>query len=259
MDHFSAAVTDNGKVAEQTPPKTGLTPVEGRSPADGTEPATARSIGSSEHVAAAGGPPALEPLTPLQPRRQVDLTTAVLPELGNLAPVESLTVRELKGVGQTFTAQLDLMLAFHGLAYKGQNEYETQYQVIAPPLSHDPRVMSRVTRIAFVPGFAWATFEVVLLPIKLSAFGRRILDDLAKLKPRFPNYKSFIQWQATKKRHVVYVHDLSAQEASIIADVKWPTKHQILEALQLAAYDSLEDLMAANEEIRALVTSKEVK
>src|SRR5262245_54377543 len=257
MDYSLTAAADNGKVAEQTPPKTGHAQVEGQNSAAMTESAPTRLAGTD--AAAASGPPALEPLTSLQPRRKVDLTIAVLPEPGNLAPVESLTVRELKGVGETFTAQLGLMLAFHGLAYKGQHEYETQSQVIAPPLSHDPRVMSRVTRIAFVPGFAWATFEVVLLPIKLSAYGCRILDDLAKLKPRFPNYKCFVQWQATKKRHVVYVHDLSAQEASIIADAKWPTKRRVLQALQFTSFDNLEDLMTVNEELRALVTSKEVK
>jgi hypothetical protein len=174
-----------------------------------------------------------------------------------MAAVESLTVQECKGVGQTFSANMDGMLSFHGLVYK--HEYETTYQVIAGPLLNDPRVMSRATRIAFVPAYSWSTFEVVLLPVKLTIYGRRVLEDLWKVQPEFPNRKTFVHWDPAKKRHIVFVDDLCDQECSIIAGVKWPTKEQILEALQATAFDNLDDLVGANEEIRALVTSKEVR
>ena len=108
MDHSSTAVADNGKVGEQTSSKTGPDQAGGDSPTDVTGPATTRPIGSGETAAGPGGGSALEPLTPPQPRRRIDLTTAVLPEPGNLAAVESLTVRELKGPGQTFTANLEI-------------------------------------------------------------------------------------------------------------------------------------------------------
>src|SRR5262245_16144927 len=47
--------------------------------------------------------PALEPLPGLQPKRKVDLARAALPDLGSLQTVESLAVRELKGVGAMLT------------------------------------------------------------------------------------------------------------------------------------------------------------
>jgi hypothetical protein len=176
-----------------------------------------------------------------------------------MTAVESLVVRELKGVGVAFTPNLDAMLMFHGLSYKPPHEYESVYQVVAPPLNNDPRVMSRASRIAYVPAFSWSTFEVVLAPFKLTSFGLRVLDNLRTLQPRFPRYKCFTQWDAAKRRHVVYFDDLSEQELGVILGTKWPTRDEILDTLQVAAFDNLDALAAANAEIHALVHSREVQ
>jgi hypothetical protein len=264
MSHFSTEASDNGNSTGQVPPDTTSRP---QAPEAGTptSPLTDGLAGLEVGSAAVsladpiGESSTLQPLASLQPRRKIDLSTAVLPEPGSMAAVESLAIKELKGVGQTFTANVDVMLSFHGLVYKPPSEYETIYQVIAAPLINDPRVMSRATRIAFVPAFSWSTFEVVLVPFKLTTFGRKVLDDLVKLKPTFPRHKTFVQWESTKKRHIVYFADLSEQELATIVEVRWPAQEQILEALQATAFDNLDDLLGANEEIRALVTSKEVK
>jgi hypothetical protein len=258
---------ENGEVTGQVLPGVNPAPAPSQEPGPAagatnrlTGPETAEpAVVGSELGAVNDGPKVLEPLTPLEPRRPIDLSKAVLPEPGNLTAVESLTVKELKGVGATFTANLGAMLMFLGLVYKPQNEYETYYQIIAPPLDKDPRVLKQAKRIAIVPAYSWATFEVVLMPVKQTTFGRKIVEDLSKLKARFGQVKTFVQWDDDKHRHVVYFDDLSSQELTVIAEVKWPTRQEILEALRTTAFDDLNDLVAANPDIRALVYSKEVK
>src|SRR5262249_8877005 len=147
-----------------------------------------------------------------QPKRKVDLARAALPDLGVLQTVESLSVRELKGVGAMFTSNLTATLVFFGLVFKPQGEYETLYQIVTGSLVSDPRIMRYAKRIAFVPVFSWSSFEMVLLPVKLTSYGRRVLDDLQKLQPRFPNFKSFIEWDPNRKRHVLHWDVLTNQE-----------------------------------------------
>ena len=119
--------------------------------------------------------------------------------------------------------------------------------------------MRYAKRISFLPVFSWATFEVVLLPVKETTYGRRVLDDLRKLAPQFPHFKVFVEWDASRKRHVVYRNVLNDQEVSLIAGVKWPSHEEILDALSATAYDDLEDLKAANDDIRTLLQSREVE
>jgi hypothetical protein len=101
--------------------------------------------------------------------------------------------------------------------------------------------------------------EVVLAPFKSTTHGRRTLDTLQKLRPRFPLFKSYVEWDDGIKRHQVYQDDLTEQEAAIIAAVKWPTREKMLDALSPLAVDNLADLIADNPEIRAALTSKEVR
>jgi hypothetical protein len=100
---------------------------------------------------------------------------------------------------------------------------------------------------------------MVLLPVKVTTYGRRVLDDIQKLQLRFPNFKVFIEWDGTRKRHVVHWDELTEQEHGVILSVKWPGRDEILEALGAAAYDDLEALAAANEDIRTLLRSHEVR
>ena len=233
-------------------------PIEQRpDPASGRRAGGKWFAGRGGHGATGAAQLAPEPALP-KPKRRVDLSTAQLPGIGGLQAVETLTIRERKGVGATFTPNVAATLMFHGLVYKPQGEFDGLYQIIAGPLLHDPRIANRATRIAFVPALDWSAVEVVLVPIKLSKHGQRVLSDLQKLEPRFPAYKAFIQWVETKRRHVVYFDELSEPEGAIIAKVKWPTQEQMLDALSAVAFETIEDLAAANEDVRALLKSRQV-
>jgi hypothetical protein len=264
MRSFSTDAPQDGKTTGPAQPLTPLPPQNpGHDQAEG--PTTNLQKGSEAEAAATNPatlgsePRVLEPLGPPQPRRKIDLLIASLPEPGPMVEVELLVVKELMGTDQLFTPNLSAMLCFQGLVYKPQNKYEKQYQIIAPPLNNDPRVMRRATIIAFTPAYSWSTFEVVLRPVRLSIHGRRVLDDLLTLKPTSLHHKVYVVWDETKSRHVVGSDQLSEQERSIIDGVKWPSKERILETLQAIAFDNLEDLIGANEQIRTLVTFKEVR
>lgn len=194
-----------------------------------------------------------------QPKRKVDLSTAVLPDIGDVNEVALLTVRELKGIGATFTPNMLAALAFHGLIYRAPGEFESTYQILNGPLLHDPRLLARARRIAFVSAFDWSAMEVVLYPLRLTKFGEHVRLALQKLHGDFPNVKVFVQWSEAKKRHTVHRIKLTGQEAGIISQVAWPDRDQILEALSATAFDSLDDLAAANDEIRTLLSAREVE
>jgi hypothetical protein len=203
-------------------------------------------------------PPLVELPTNPKPIRKLDLARAVMPGVSGLRPVEQLVVRQMKGPGQMFTADLDSALNFLGLVHKPAGEFEERYEILADNLLKDPRLARLAKRVAFVPAFAWTTFEVVLMPVKVTSFSQRVVADLAKLKPRFPSYKAFIQWDDSKRRHVVYQEDLTAHEAELIHKVTWPTRDQILEALEVTAYDDLAALCEVNDEVRTLLSAREV-
>ena len=44
----------------------------------------------------------------------------------------------------------------------------------------------------------------------------------------------------------------------MVEKLHWPSKECILDALSTTAFDNIEDLAAANEEIRTLLSSREV-
>jgi hypothetical protein len=228
-------------------------------PAAAQEPAQMASTDGAAPAPPAGETNPLRPLPTLQPKRKVDLARAALPDLGSLQTVDTLSVRELKGIGAMFTPNLSGILVFLGLVYKPPGEYETLHQIITGPLTSDPRVMKYAKRIAFVPAYSWSAFEMVLQPIRLTTFGCRVLDDLKKLAGRVPDFKAFIEWDATRKRHVVHWYELTEQELSVVAAVKWPSREEILEALSAVAYDDMNDLAQANEDIRTLLRSREVE
>jgi hypothetical protein len=192
-------------------------------------------------------------------KRKVDLKAAILPSLSAVQSVESLAVKELKGVGANFTSNIAGVLMFFGLAHKPQGEFETRHQVLAGNLMTDPRLMGRAQRIAFVPAFSWAANEVVLMPVKLNTYGQRVLQDLQKLHDTvYPDFKAFVQWNESKRRHVVSYDALTEQEKAVIAKVKWPTQDEIVEALSASAFDNIEDLAAVNDEVRTLLHAQEV-
>jgi hypothetical protein len=164
----------------------------------------------------------------------------------------------LKGVGATFTPYLAAAMRFMAITYKPRGEYETIYQIVTGPLLDDPRVNQRARPITYVPAFSWATFAVVLMPVKPTTHGRRVLDDLQKLEPHFPNYKAFVEWDPGRHQHVVRYQDLTAQESGVIAKVECPGKEDILNALQGTAFDNLDALVAANDDISTVVRSREV-
>ena len=181
-----------------------------------------------------------------------------MPVVGDIQPVTQLGVRELKGVGQMFTANKDLAYQFRGVVYKPAGSYETQYQLTVGDLLTDPQIVRLTQMIAFVPCYSWATFETVLLPVKMTSFGQKVLADLTKLQPEFPHYKAFVQWDDSKRRHVVYRQALSTAEAELIDKVSWPDKDAIFAALELTAFDSVGALCEVNDDIRALLSAKEV-
>jgi hypothetical protein len=200
-----------------------------------------------------------QPETLPTPKRTVDLSTAVLPGLGDYKLVDRLAVRELKGAGATFSPNLEGALAFHGLVYKPKGAFEAAHQIIFGPLLTNARVVSRAQRIVFLPVFDWGSLEIVLLPVKQTTYGQRVLVDLQQLQKKHSlHVKAFIQWEERRRRHVVYHDDLSQQEKTAIGQVKWPTREQILEDLAASAYNDINELADANQDIRTLLSAREV-
>jgi hypothetical protein len=210
-------------------------------------------------LAAPTGPAELAPVPLLASRRKVDLATVEMSNLAVATPVEQLVVREMKGIGQTFTPNLAGALTFRGLVYKPAGEYEEVHQIIAGPLLLKPLIASRLKMTTFVPTFSWSTLEVVLAPFKMTKFGMRVLQALQSLQSEFPDLKVFYEWESSKKRHVVQSLPMTAQERELIAKVIWPSKDQIIEALQITAFDNIDVLAAANEEIRTLLSARMVE
>ncbi|MDB5306434.1 MAG: hypothetical protein JWO38_636 [Gemmataceae bacterium] len=199
-----------------------------------------------------------DPTPAVRHPRKLDLAHAAMPVVGDLQAVTQLTVRELKGVGQMFTANMPGAYQFRGVVHKPAGSFESQFQIIAGNALLDPRIARLAQMIAFVPAFAWATFETVLLPVKVTTYGQRVLADLQKLQQSFPSIKCFVQWDDGKRRHVVYRQTLSAAEAEMIGKVAWPDKDAIVDALEVAAFDDIGTLCDANEDIRTLLAAKEV-
>lgn len=195
----------------------------------------------------------------LAPSRQVNLPPVDLSGVSEATPVELLLVRELKGPGATFTPFLSEAVAFRGLVYQPHGEYETQYQLLAESLLSHPRILPRLKVITFVPAFAWPTLEVVIVPIKRTRHGILVWQSLNKLADRLPDLKVYIEWDLAKRRHLVQQLALSAEERELLARIERPTRDQVIEALQMHAFGSLEDLVAANDEIRTVLQAREVK
>lgn len=196
----------------------------------------------------------LNPLPVPRARRKINLDLAVLPEPGAGETVEVLSVREMKGIGATFTPNITAMLTFFGIAYKPPGEFDTVHQILAGPLQNDSRVLRLARRIAFVPAYDWRAHEVVLHPIKLP-YGQRVQVSLQKLQPRFPYVKVFIYWAGSKQE--VKPTKLTEQEKGIIDQVRWPDREQILDALEVTSFDNIEDLAAANEDVRTFLGAEE--
>lgn len=193
------------------------------------------------------------------PRRKVDLSTVAMPVAGKIAAVESLVVRDLKGPGAIFSAKLESALTYHCLISKHKGTFKDRFDVIAGSLLADPRLTGSLRRVTFIPAFHWGEMETVLLPIKDTEFGKQVLIDLHKVQSQKPLVKTYIQWSDDRGRHVVYFDELTPQQAEIIAKVSWPTTAQIQDALSGYAYDTLEDLAAANENVKAMLTAREVE
>jgi hypothetical protein len=195
----------------------------------------------------------------LLPKRKVDLATVEMSGLPATTPVEQLLVREVKGIGAPFTPNLKTALSFYGLVHKPEGEFDKVYQPVGGSLLNDPRVAGRLRTIIFVPAFLWATLEVVIAPWRMTTYGAHVLQALQSLQPQFPNFKVFVEWSEQKKRHVVRENDMTPQEQELISKFTWPTKVQIIEALQMCAFDNIDDLAAANAEIKTLLSSREVE
>ena len=199
----------------------------------------------------------LQPIPPPKTKRAVDLTLAVLSGQNKLQAVECLAVQEIKGIGAMFTPDLNAKLEFSGLVYK--RKFDKVYQIINGPLLDDPRIMKHASLIAFVPAYNWSTFEVVLRPVKKSGPGVRMLAAFEKLQAHFPNYNLYVDWDEDRFRHDVQWTMLTPQEQEVIRQVKWPTQEQIISALNPLAYDNLDDLAQANDNIRLMLRSQEVR
>jgi len=250
MNPFSGTASNNGTI-----------PLVSQAPeAEAKRPAESAAPTSEDSQRESGGRVVpLQPLAPLQPRRKIDLSTAVLPEPGLAATVESLEIRDLKGPGCPYTPNLEVQVPLPGLVYKPHGEYQDVHQIIAGHLLDDPRVMKRSRRIIFVPAFSWSTLEMVLVPYKCTRFGRRVLEDLRTVQPMFPNLKVWVEWDDLRRRHFVNYDELTQQEARMLASAKYPTFEQALDALSAYAFDNIKDLIAVNDEMRIVCSSKEVQ
>jgi hypothetical protein len=204
----------------------------------------------------AQGPLQPEPLP--RPRRKVDLVPQDL-AVPSVEPVTLLAVRELRGPGAAFTADLNAALSFNAVVCRPAGTFTDVYQVIGGALNAEPRIQTLLRRIVFLPAFVWATMEFVLHPIRSTQHGQRVLNDLQSIRKHFPSLKTYIQWCPARQRHVVYRTDLSRQEVAILNARTWPTRDELLEALSEIAYDSIEELADHNENVRAILTAREVQ
>ena len=195
----------------------------------------------------------------LVPKHKVDLSTASLGPMPETIPVEQLEIREMRGIGVTFTPNLAEAQVFKGLVHQPEGEFETTYQIIAGSLLHDQRILSRSRSITFIPSFSWQTCEVVIVPFKSTRYGTRVLQTLRSMHHRFPAYKVYVEWNELKRRQVVHEMVMTPEERELISRIIWPTRAQVIEALQMSAYDNLDELAAANEKIRILLQSREVE
>lgn len=200
----------------------------------------------------------LQPIPELRPKRRVDLTLVALPGAGDITAVESLEIRELKGIWSPFTPYFEGMLTFHTIVYKPKGAFETVYQILGKKLHSDPRIIQRARRVTFLPVYSWATAETVIMPIKMSTYGARVLGALKKLQPQCPNVKAYVEWSQATKRHVVSRDDLSNQEQEVIKCLRWPTSEEMLDALSDSAFDNIEDLAAVNDDVNAFLRAREV-
>ena len=203
--------------------------------------------------------PGLSPVPLLSPKRKVDLATIEMSGLPATTPVEQLVVHKTKGIATPFTPNLGLALSFRGLVYKPEGEFDESYQLVAGPLLNDSRVVSRLKQIVFIATYLWAQCEVVLAPWKMTKHGAHVVQTLQSLQSRFPNIKLFVEWSDLKKRHVVHDVAMTPQERELVSKVTWPTRDQMIDALQLSAFDDIVDLAAANAEIKTLLSSREVE
>ena len=259
--HFVQVVTDGGLIMNELTRQ--LQPPEENDSQGG------KSIDASVAAPALNTPTAPPetapmPLAPstvplLLPKRKVDLATVEMSGLPATTPVEQLLVREVKGISTPFTPNLESALSFRGLVHKPEGEFDKVYQLVGGSLLNDPHVAGRLQTIVFAPTYSWATCEVVLAPWKMTKYGAHVLKDLQLLQPRFPNLKVFVEWSDLKRRHVVYEVHMTPQDRELISKVTWPHKDQIDDALQLCAFDNIDDLAAANAEIKTLLGSREVE
>jgi hypothetical protein len=174
-------------------------------------------------------------------------------------PVTTLEVRELKGLAQCFTPNLGLAMGGNAIAYRAPGQYEATFQLLGRRLSNDPRLNCLATLINFTPAFSWASQEVVLLPLRTTHHGQRVTGCLRKLHRQFPSFRCSVTWSEPTKRHVVRAYALNEQERELIAGVAWPGPDQILEALSESLFDDIDKLAAVNEDVRQLLTAREVE
>lgn len=208
----------------------------------------------------AANDPALTPAgRPLHVRRRPDLTLAAEPLGGEIRPVDRLIVREISGIGRMFTPNLEQAYQFRGIAHKPPGSFETAYQIVAGAAGTDPLIAPLVRGIAFVPVLDWGSRDVVLRPVKMTTHGQYVIADLRTLQARFPGYKCYVVWDNAKRRHVVRWQDTNEAETEIVRAVDWPDVEVITEALASDAYDSVDMLAEVNEDVRALVNSREVR
>ena len=157
------------------------------------------------------------------------------------------------------TPNLASAMSFFCIVSQPRGAYEKVYQIVTGPLLEDARVSRFTKRVVYVPAYHWASLQFVLAPIKLTQYGQRTLDDLGKLTPMFPHVKPYVEWDAIRTRHIVRYQQLSDMEQGTISHVTWPDQGAILEALQKIAFDSLDDLVRENDEIRTAMTAREVE
>lgn len=201
------------------------------------------------------------PLTPEplpQPPRRVDLSPVNLSLVPDALPVESLRVREMKGIGSTFTPNLSTSLTFKGIVYTPSHGYEKEYHLLGKNLLAESRLAAHIQAITFTAALDWSTCDVVLMPIKATRLGRLVMQDLVKEQPHFSHRKYYIEWVQTKRRHVLNQAELTGDEIELLGKAHWPTQEEIIGALQVTAFDNLNELVEANAEVRLIINSREV-
>jgi hypothetical protein len=207
------------------------------------------------------GTPTLPPTNPnLPPSSYPELPEPVLAKPTGFRAVERLEVQELKGPANLFTPNCILKHDYLALSHPTPGSlFSTSYQILAGDLLNDSRVTRHAHTVTFIPVWRWSSNSFVIIPIKQTQNGEKVVEAFESLQHMWPRYKVFMLWDQKKRRHIVRWAHLSELEFRAISSATWTEREEVREALRRYAFDALDRLVSANDELATVIHSTEVE